>query len=83
VTLEDKMTDRLLDIEIVANLLNIQPRTLRAWIREGKSPIPLCRLGKRVWRAKASDVERLIQNWEQNVHEGAEPPVLQPNTDAA
>lgn len=51
------MTDQLLSVEQVAEILKVEPRTLRVWIRENRSPVSFTRVGGRLLRARASDLE--------------------------
>jgi excisionase family DNA binding protein len=52
-------TDDLLSPREAARLLGVQPRTLRAWRRDGRE-IPFVRLSCRCIRYRRRDVERFI-----------------------
>jgi excisionase family DNA binding protein len=52
------MTEKLLTVEDAARLLQIHPRTLRIWLRQGR--IKARRYG-RLWRILESDLEAFIR----------------------
>ena len=51
--------DDLLDISVVAELLNVSPRTVNRLINSGKGELPAVKIGGR-WKIRAEDIEKYL-----------------------
>ncbi len=54
------MDDRLLTVAEVAELLRLNPETVRRWLRQGRLPGTSLGSDRGGWRVRESDVQRLL-----------------------
>ena len=56
------MEDKLLSPEKVAELLDVSPHTIRAWLRDGT--MKGIKLGGKMWRVREKDLEEFLRQGE-------------------
>jgi excisionase family DNA binding protein len=59
----NEMTEKLLTVKQVAEILNVHPRTVSLWITTGKCQC-IKLLGQNSYRFKPEDVEKIMQKVE-------------------
>ena len=60
------LDDTLLDYTGAAELLGIQPSTLRAWISQESVPVPYYKIGGRIVRFSSSELKEFREGWKKN-----------------
>jgi len=57
--MRSEVSEKLMDLAEVAEILNISVQTLRRWIRRGK--LPAVKLAYNVFRIEAEEVDKFIE----------------------
>ena len=60
----DRKMDKLLNVQELADLLGVVPRSIYGWATTGR--LPAIRFGKRCIRFRQSDIERLLESLSKN-----------------
>ena len=59
--MDERITDKWINIDEAADYLGIKPVTLRSWIRHGREGLPAQKIGKQ-WKFKISELDEWVKS---------------------